>query len=76
VLIRDARPLRLHRIAADDRSVGFPPHHPPMNTFLGVPILLRGIAYGNLYLTTRAIRSQGRPLGSGSSSSTAESESS
>ncbi len=43
VLIRDARPLRLRDIAADDRSVGFPPNHPPMKTFLGVPILLRGI---------------------------------
>ena len=53
VLIRDARPLRLHDIAADDRSVGFPPNHPPMRTFLGVPILLRGVAYGNLYLTEK-----------------------
>jgi signal transduction histidine kinase len=53
VLIRDARPLRLHDIAEDERSVGFPPHHPPMKTFLGVPILLRGIAYGNLYLTEK-----------------------
>jgi signal transduction histidine kinase len=53
VLIRDARPLRLHDIADDDRSVGFPPNHPPMKTFLGVPILLRGIAYGNLYLTEK-----------------------
>jgi signal transduction histidine kinase len=53
VLIRDARPLRLHDIAEDDRSVGFPPNHPPMRTFLGVPILLRGIAYGNLYLTEK-----------------------
>jgi len=54
VLIRDARPLRLHDIADDDRSVGFPPNHPPMQTFLGVPVLLRGIAYGNLYLTEKA----------------------
>jgi signal transduction histidine kinase len=53
VLIRDARPLRLHDIAADDRSVGFPPNHPPMSTFLGVPILLRNVAYGNLYLTEK-----------------------
>ncbi|MGH3023957.1 MAG: GAF domain-containing protein [Gaiellaceae bacterium] len=53
VLIREAQPLRLHRIADDPRSVGFPPHHPPMSTFLGVPILLRGIAYGNLYLTEK-----------------------
>jgi signal transduction histidine kinase len=53
VLIRDARPLRLHDLAEDPRSVGFPPNHPPMRTFLGVPILLRGVAYGNLYLTEK-----------------------
>jgi signal transduction histidine kinase len=53
VLIRDARPLRLHDLAEDPRSVGFPPGHPPMHTFLGVPILLRGVAYGNLYLTEK-----------------------
>jgi signal transduction histidine kinase len=54
VLIRDARPLRLHDIADDPRSVGFPPNHPPMKSFLGVPIVLRGVAYGNLYLTEKA----------------------
>jgi signal transduction histidine kinase len=53
VLIREARTLRLHDIADDARSVGFPRHHPPMRTFLGVPILLRGVAYGNLYLTEK-----------------------
>jgi signal transduction histidine kinase len=53
VLIRDAQPLRLARIGDDARSVGFPPGHPPMNTFLGVPIMLRGTAYGNLYLTEK-----------------------
>lgn len=53
VLIRDARPLRLHDLSEDPRSVGFPPGHPPMRTFLGVPILLRGVAYGNLYLTEK-----------------------
>lgn len=53
VLIRDATPLRLHDIAEDPRSVGFPPGHPPMRSFLGVPILLRGVAYGNLYLTEK-----------------------
>ena len=52
-LIRDARPLRLDEIGSDPRSVGFPPNHPPMRTFLGVPILLRGVAYGNLYLTEK-----------------------
>ena len=53
VLIRDARPLRLHRLSEDPRSVGFPPGHPPMGSFLGVPIMLRGVAYGNLYLTEK-----------------------
>ncbi len=53
VLIRDAAPLRLHNLNEDPRSVGFPPYHPPMGTFLGVPILLRGVAYGNLYLTEK-----------------------
>ena len=53
VLIRDARVLRLHDIAEDPRSVGFPLNDPPMKTFLGVPILLRGTAYGNLYLTEK-----------------------
>jgi signal transduction histidine kinase len=54
VLIRDAEPLRLHDLGDDPRSVGFPAHHPPMKSFLGVPILLRGVAYGNLYLTEKA----------------------
>jgi signal transduction histidine kinase len=54
VLIRDAQPLRLSELGADPRSVGFPPNHPPMKSFLGVPILLRGVAYGNLYLTEKA----------------------
>ncbi len=54
VLIREARPLRLHDLSEDPRSVGFPAHHPPMRTFLGMPILLRGLAFGNLYLTEKA----------------------
>jgi signal transduction histidine kinase len=52
-LITDATPLRLHAIADDSRSVGFPANHPPMSTFLGVPVVLRGVAYGNLYLTEK-----------------------
>ena len=52
-LINDAQPLRLHDLMTDPRSVGFPPHHPPMRTVLGVPILLRGVAYGNLYLSEK-----------------------
>ncbi len=54
VLVSDATPLRLHDIADDPRSVGFPPGHPPMRSFLGVPVLLRNFAYGNLYLTEKA----------------------
>src|SRR5919108_6572731 len=54
VLIHDAKTLRLHDIEEDPRSVGFPPGHPEMHTFLGVPIKLRGVAYGNLYLTEKA----------------------
>jgi signal transduction histidine kinase len=54
VLIREATPLRLHDLTEDPRSVGFPPGHPPMRAFLGVPVLLRGVAYGNLYLTEKA----------------------
>lgn len=52
-LIHDATSLRLHDLTADPRSVGFPPHHPLMQTFLGVPIVLRGVAYGNLYLSEK-----------------------
>ena len=54
VLISDDAPLRLHNLGEDPRSVGFPANHPPMSTFLGVPIHLRGVAYGNLYLTEKA----------------------
>ncbi len=54
LLIRDARPLRLDDLGEHPNSVGFPPNHPPMKAFLGVPILLRGVAYGNLYLTEKA----------------------
>ena len=52
-LITEATPLRLHDLGDDPRSVGFPPNHPPMHTFLGVPITLRGVAYGNFYLTEK-----------------------
>jgi signal transduction histidine kinase len=53
VLISEATPLRLHDLSEDKRSVGFPPNHPPMHSFLGVPILLRSVAYGNFYLTEK-----------------------
>jgi len=53
VLIDDARPLRLHDIAEDPRSVGVPPNHPPMRSFLGVPVKAGGRVYGNLYMTEK-----------------------
>ena len=52
-LIDDPRTIRLRSIEDDSRSVGFPPHHPPMTSFLGVPVLVRGKVFGNLYLTER-----------------------
>jgi signal transduction histidine kinase len=54
LLIEDARPLRLHDLSEHPASTGFPPHHPPMRSFLGVPVLIRGVAWGNLYLTEKA----------------------
>ncbi len=54
ILIEDPRPLRLADVGADPRSYGFPPGHPPMKTFLGVPITIRGEPWGNLYLTEKA----------------------
>lgn len=53
VLIEDPRPLRLDRVADHPRSAGFPSGHPPMTSFLGVPVLVRGSAWGNLYLTDK-----------------------
>jgi PAS domain S-box-containing protein len=52
-LIHDPRPVRRRRLQEDPRSGGFPPNHPPMTTFLGVPITVRGMVYGNLYLTEK-----------------------
>ena len=49
-LIEDPRPIRLRRLGDDVRSVGFPDNHPPMASFLGVPVLVRGTVFGNLYL--------------------------
>jgi signal transduction histidine kinase len=54
VLIDHPHPLRLVDVGDHPRSYGFPPGHPPMRTFLGVPILVRGQAWGNLYLTEKA----------------------
>jgi signal transduction histidine kinase len=53
-LIADPRPLRLADLHADPRSVGFPPNHPPMVSFLGAPVRARGHVFGNIYLTEKA----------------------
>jgi signal transduction histidine kinase len=53
LLIEDPRPLRLADVGSHPRSYGFPAAHPPMHSFLGVPVLIRGEAYGNLYLTEK-----------------------
>lgn len=52
-LILNPAPLRLREVSEHPSSYGFPPGHPPMHGFLGVPILVRGQAYGNLYLTEK-----------------------
>jgi signal transduction histidine kinase len=54
LLIREPHPVRLRDIANDPRAYGFPEHHPPMHTFLGVPLRIRDEVFGNLYLTEKA----------------------
>ena len=53
LLIDEPEPLRLPDLRAHPRSFGFPAHHPPMSTFLGVPVRIRGTVFGNLYLTEK-----------------------
>jgi signal transduction histidine kinase len=53
LLIDDPKPIRLDDIARHPASVGFPPHHPPMRAFLGVPVRIRDEVFGNLYLTEK-----------------------
>ena len=53
LLIVDAQPIRLPDISRHPQSYGFPPNHPPMYSFLGVPIRVRGEVFGNLYLTQK-----------------------
>ncbi|HMG31224.1 MAG TPA: GAF domain-containing protein, partial [Jiangellaceae bacterium] len=53
LLIDNPRPIRLDRIADHPQSYGFPAHHPPMATFLGVPVRIRDRVFGNLYLTEK-----------------------
>jgi signal transduction histidine kinase len=54
LLIRQPKPIRLGRLAQHPDSYGFPSNHPPMSTFLGVPIRIRDEVFGNLYLTEKA----------------------
>ena len=53
LLIVDPRPLRLRDLGAHEQSYGFPPHHPDMHSFLGVPIRVRDAVFGNLYLCNK-----------------------
>jgi len=53
LLVIEPRPLRLPNLNEHPESFGFPPNHPPMTSFLGVPIFIRGEVYGNLYLTDK-----------------------
>ena len=54
VLVDEPKPIRLDDIGRHPASVGFPANHPPMRTFLGVPVRIRDEVYGNLYLTEKA----------------------
>lgn len=53
LLIREPKPLRLHDLGRHPIASGFPPNHPPMRTFLGVPVRVRDEVFGNLYLTEK-----------------------
>ena len=53
VLVHEAKPLRLKDLTIDPRAHGFPTNHPPMKSFLGVPIVSKGKVFGNLYLTEK-----------------------
>jgi signal transduction histidine kinase len=53
VVVQDEKPLRLKDLSSDTRAHGFAPHHPPMRSFLGVPIVSKGRIFGNLYLTEK-----------------------
>ena len=62
VLIEDPQPLRLDDVSQHPQSSGFPPNHPPMTTFLGVPVRVEAKVFGNLYL---AEKEGGQPFTSG-----------
>lgn len=53
VLVEGGRPMRMKRISDHSESYGFPPNHPPMNSFLGVPIVVRDQTFGRLYITEK-----------------------
>ena len=53
LLIHHPEPIRLDDLTQHPQSAGFPPHHPPMGSFLGVPVRIRGTVFGNLYLTEK-----------------------
>lgn len=53
VLIEEGQPVRLDDIGSHPRSVGFPPHHPTMTSFLGTPIVVRGTVFGDIYLADK-----------------------
>jgi signal transduction histidine kinase len=57
VIVRENRTIRVPDVMSDSRRSGFPPHHPPMHSFLGVPVQVEGQSIGNLYLTEK----QGAP---------------
>jgi signal transduction histidine kinase len=53
LIVRENRSFRIPDLAVDPRRYGFPPHHPPMHSFLGVPVTVQGRSVGNLYLTNK-----------------------
>jgi signal transduction histidine kinase len=53
ILLREARPVRVADVTKEPHFFGFPPGHPPMRSFLGVPIFVRGVVYGDLYLAEK-----------------------
>jgi signal transduction histidine kinase len=54
LIVRENRSFRIPDLAVDPRRYGFPPHHPPMHSFLGVPVTVKGRSVGNLYLTNKS----------------------
>ncbi|HYL07004.1 MAG TPA: GAF domain-containing protein, partial [Candidatus Udaeobacter sp.] len=53
LLIREPHPMRIRNIGEHSQSVGFPPNHPPMQSFLGAPVTAMGRVFGNIYLTDK-----------------------